>query len=105
MQNNIDVDVLPRPVPYTVLQNASGVAPTADALLEYRTPSLLLERVVALLREAGYQHVAVGLLVAVLDQLGDALGHLQPLDSCLGSQLFDELPLGLQTFLKLVHGG
>ena len=61
------------------------------------------ERVIALTREAFDEDVAVLQRLAVLDDLGDALGDGQTLQRALGAQLLQQPPLCLHVLL-LLHG-
>jgi len=70
---------------------------------ENEAASLLLERVVALLGESLHQDVVVGVLLHVLHNLRDWLGHRHAMNAGLNSQLLHQLALRLQSFLELTH--
>jgi len=70
---------------------------------ENKASTLLLERVVALLRESLHEDVVVRMLLHVFHYLGDRLGHGHAMNARLHSQLFNQLTLRLQSFLKLAH--
>lgn len=71
---------------------------------EYAATALFLEGVFARFGEATDEVVVLDVGLAVLDQVVDALGNTEACDLRFASQLFDQPPLLLQAFLKLVHG-
>ena len=81
----------------------SSIKQYVSSSLQQGTFGFLPEWIVILLREAGHEGIVLLMSLAVLNHLGDTLGHRKSLYGRLNAQLVDQPPLCQQTFVPFVH--